>query len=179
MRNAIISAIIVLFAAPVFAERLYVHLTATEEDGKTDIQMTLPLQLVRKAAEILAESDVRGHCQIRIDHHDFDVDDMQAIARALREGEEAVIASSHEELRFRRIEDRIEIVAEDDWDRVVTHVPADLFLTAFRDEGRIDFAAALELLARRGGGEILASRGEDARVRVWIDGEKAIRGGLR
>lgn len=180
MRNMILSAIILLLAAPAFAEKLYVHLTATDEDGRATVEMTLPIAFVKKAAEVLAKSDFRGHCQIEIDHHDFDVEDMHAVARALRNGEEPVLAGSRgEELRFRRLGDQVEIVADDGWDQVVTRVPTELFLVTFRDDRRIDFAAALQMLAARGGGEILVASGEDERVRVWIDGAKAIRGGVR
>ncbi len=180
MRNAIISAIVLLLSAPLYGEKLYVHVTAIEEDGRATVEMTLPFAFVEKAAEILAEADLRGHCRIEIDDHDFDVREVRAIAQAVRDGDEATIVSSdREELRIRRVGRDIEIVADDGWDSVVTTVPADLFLAAFQDDRRVDFAAALQMLSRRGGGEILVSTGDDARVRVWIDRDKVIRGGVR
>ena len=180
MGHAIISAIVLLLSVPMYAEKLYVHVTAVEETGHGTVELTLPFAFVQKAAEILADADLRGHCRIEIDDHDFDAEDIRAIARAIDQGDEAtIIGSDREELRFRRIGSEIEIIADDGWDRVVTRVPADLFMAAFKDERRIDFAAALEMLSRRGGGEILVSSGDDALVRVWIDGEKAIRGGVR
>ncbi len=180
MRNLTISAFVLLLAAPLHAEKLYVHVTALEEGGRATVEMTLPMAFVKNAAEILADADLRGHCSIEIDDHDFNYEDIRAIARAVRDGDEAtIVGSNHEELRIRRIGADIEIVADDRWDRVVTRVPADLFMAAFQDERRVDFAAALEILSRRGGGEILVSTGDDGQVRVWIDRDKAIRGGVR
>lgn len=180
MRHLFLSIAIALFAFPVMAEKLYVHLKAFERHDRVTVEMTLPLTLVSKAAEFLSEADLRGSCRVNIDDHDFDLDEMHRVAERLRRGEDGLVEiSSHEELRFRRMGDEVEIVAEDDWDEVVTRIPAELFFAAFRDDDTVDFRAALDILAARGGGELLASTAEDGRVRVWVDGSKSISGGAR
>ena len=180
VRHFVLSVAIMLFALPSAAERLYVHMTVVDDGGDTTVEMTLPLGFVQRAAELLSDADVHGSCHLRIDHHEFELEEMHRVADALRGGEQGVIAVSHrDELRFRRVGDEIEIVADDGWDEAVTRMPAELFFTAFPQRDRVDFSAALEILASRGGGELLVSTADDGRVRVWVDRNKAIGGGAR
>lgn len=180
MRGLTLSLLLVLSALPAAAQRLYVHVTVVEQGRKgATVQMTLPMSLVHRAAEVLTDMGLDGECHLDLGGVELGDPELAEVIGSLRRGEDVIVESERERVRFEIRGDQVSILAHDGWDETLVTMPAALFLGAFDAAGRIDPRAALGILRQRGEGEIVISTDDETRVRVWVDRHKTIRGSER
>lgn len=159
-------------AAPAAAGS-WVHVRVDEPEGDK-VAVNLPLGVVRAALALAPEKITDGR-HIRIDRHDhFDIADLKALWRELREtpeGELVTVESDGENVRVAREGDKV-VVRVDSSDRdeqVAVDVPLALVDVLLAPEGdELDLAGALTHLEGLRG-DIVRVTGRDATVRVWID----------
>ncbi|HYK41848.1 MAG TPA: hypothetical protein VE007_05610 [Thermoanaerobaculia bacterium] len=142
-----------------------VEIRKTEHGSTRHVSFTVPMSLVARIATLAPVSDIGGS---RSDWNDSDIKahDILEAARQSSPGQPGIITRDHSKLEVTSDGPTLEIVAKDDWDKVVRiRVPRAL-VEAFNDEARISPRDVLRKLDDMGPGDVVSIHDRDAEVTI-------------
>lgn len=153
------------------ANNLWLHVTV-DESGGAKVTVNLPLALAEKALPMIPmheEMRWRHHG----DHHGMDLEDLRELWAEVKNSPDMTFVTAEddgEKVKVWKEKDFVYVEVRDDDgdDKVDVQVPLEVVDALVAGE-EIDFAAAVQALAERGGGDLVSVRDRDDSVRVWID----------
>lgn len=170
-----------LLAAPAAfaADEYWLHVYVQENGDEGDkVRVNLPFSLIEAVLPLIEEEEFHGG-KIRIDHEDFDSRDLYKIVKAVRgatDGEYVQVEGIDENVRVAKKGDymTVSVVEENGEGRDPSTVDIRVHMDVLDamisgDEDEIDVLAAVQALAKHGGGEFVVVNDEDESVRVWVD----------
>ncbi|HUF17128.1 MAG TPA: hypothetical protein VMS12_03685 [Thermoanaerobaculia bacterium] len=175
MRSAAILGATLLVSMPALGADLWLHLRSESQNGRRNrVVINLPVRALEKALPMIPR-EVSRNCELRFSEVRITPGELRAVVQQLRvapSGAEVRLTPDDTELAFRREGDVLQISGTSHWRRGLNgtvRVPFDLAEALLGGEGDLDFRAAVELLVRRGAGEIVLINHEDHNVRIWVD----------
>ncbi|MCP4200521.1 MAG: hypothetical protein GY769_01140 [bacterium] len=153
------------------ASSLWLHVTV-DEGGGAKVTVNLPLALAEKALPMIPLHD-----ELRWHHHrghdGMELEDLREIWAEVKNSPDMTFVTAEddgEKVRVWKEKDFVFVeVRDDDGDeKVDVQVPLEV-VDALVSGDEIDFTAAVQALAKRGGGDLVSVRDRDDNVRVWID----------
>lgn len=175
MRSAVILGATLVFSLPAFGSELWLHIRSENHDSRSNrVVINLPVKALARALPLIPR-DVSRNCELRINESSISPRELRAVVEQLRvapSGTEVSLRPDGRELHVRRDGDVLEVSGTSDWNGGLdgsVKVPFDLAEALLGGDGDLDFRAAVELLVRRGTGEIMLVSREDQTVRIWVD----------
>ncbi len=155
---------------------LHVYVTESGERGET-VRVNVPIELVEKVLPLVRHERFReGKVRIEMGDSDFSAADLRAVwqaVRASRDAEYVTVEGPDEKVRVAKRGDEILVLVDgsaEKAEKVEARIPLDVLDALFSgSEEELDVQAALQVLARKGSGDIVTVQDGDTRVRVWID----------
>jgi len=173
MRRAVILATALFVSAPMLASELWLHVRAEEHNGRRSrVVVNLPVKAFEKALPLIP-SRLSHSCELRLRELDVESAEIRSIVEQLRTapaGAGVRITREDGDIVARK-EGTMLVISRSgsEWVRPDTiSVSFDIAESLFGN-GEIDFRAAVELLVRRGEGEIAIVQSDDSTVRIWVD----------
>jgi hypothetical protein len=168
-----------LFAAgltlgPAAAADLWLHVKVDGGRNGEQATVNLPLAMVDKIAPMVGDK-ARSGGRVRIDDHDYSVEELRRIWRELENGPDATYVTVNEPDSKARVAKHgryliVEATDRSDGEEVRARVPLAVVGALLSGSGdEINLAAALEALAGQGEGELITVTGDDETVRIWVD----------
>lgn len=173
MKRATLVTFGLLLAAPLSAAELWVHFHAEELDARRSrVVVNLPVRALEKALPLIP-ADIEATCDMRLNGSRVRPEELRAAIAQLRvlpAGTEVPLPE--EGLTVRRGTDTLVFTSQGRWSPDAhgsLTVPIDLAEALLGREGELDLRGAIQLLIRRGEGEIAMIDNQDQRVRIWVD----------
>jgi hypothetical protein len=158
----------------------WLHVKVHEETGdRARVSINLPVTMIEAVAPLVDAKSMHGH-HLRIDDADVDGVELRRIWQAMRtagDGNYVTVDSDHDNVRVKKQNGFMLIQADDrrrHGDRVEVKIPVsvvDALFSGATDEEDLNIAAAMRALANAGEGEFVTVTGDDATVRIWVDGQ--------
>lgn len=168
-RALIVTALLAAFAGPARAgEKLWLHVTVDESDG-AKVTVNLPLALAEKALPMLPIHE-EMHWG---DHHGLKMEDLRELWAEVRDSPDMTFVTVEEDDENVRVWKEknfvyVEVRELDGGEKVDVRVPMAV-VDALMSGEEIDFEAAVQALAKSGGGDLVTVKDDEDNVRVWID----------
>lgn len=140
--------------------------------------VNLPVRALEKALPLIPR-EVSRHCELRFDESSITPAELRSTVEQLRvapSGTEIRLRHEGNELIARKNGLALEVSGTSGWNgglNGTVRVPFDLAEALLSGEGDLDFRSAVELLIRRGAGEIMLASHDDQTVRIWVDQQPA------
>lgn len=178
IKIATIAALIALLAvsnASAGDPWLHVHVQGATDDEQ--VRVNVPLTLVSSLLQSV-QTDELHNGKIRIEDQDFDDVDLRAMLAAVRDAEDAEfirVRDPESDVRVAKEGDRLLVRVEPRGhgeDRVRVQVPMALVEALLEDvdaTGELNLAAAIEMLGRFRGEDLVTVESGEETVRIWID----------
>lgn len=166
--------LLALFAGAASADP-WIHLEVDEGHGGDRVSVNLPISLMRAAVNMIPD-DVNADIELEFDDLDLDWHELQAFWDEVRKAPEmtfVTVETRDENVAVRKEGDMLVIRTTErsehgaEVDMQLPTAVVDALLSG--QEGRFDFAAALDALVDFGPGHLMTVRDGDDRVRIWID----------
>lgn len=171
-RGFLAALAVAALAAPSQAkENYWFHVTVDEGQG-AKVTVNLPLALAEKALPMLP-----FHEEMKWSHHSgphgvsfAEVRELWAEVKGSPDMTFVTVEEDDETVKVWKAEGFVFVEVRDQGgaESVDVRVPIEVVDALFGD-GEIDFTAAIEALAERGGGDLVTVRERDDNIRVWID----------
>ena len=177
MTKKTLSPLAILVAALMFAgsaagaSNLWLHVTVDEERG-AKVTVNLPLALAEKALPMLPR-----HERIHLGHGHHgglsDVEDLRELWAEVKSSPDMTFVTVQEDDENVKVWKEkgflyVEVREGDGEEKVDVQVPLEVVDALFSGD-EINFEAAVQALAERGGGQLVSVKDGQDDVRVWID----------
>ncbi|MBZ5638764.1 MAG: hypothetical protein LAO51_08400 [Acidobacteriia bacterium] len=175
----LVAALSVLPLSPAAAADQWLHVSVDEHgpDGAT-VRVNVPVDLVTKVLPLVRhERFSGGKVKVRVGDEDMSAADLRAMweaVRSSRDGDYVTVNGPKEKVRVAKRGEFLLVEAREDKEKptnVEVKIPLAvvdaLFSGAEKDE--LNVVAAVEALARYGGGDLVTVNDDDSHVRIWID----------
>lgn len=174
-----IASLLLVFAvaAPAVAQRnAWVHVSVRDQrHDRTEVRINLPAAAVIRAAPLLPESGDDGY-RLVVGDEGINARDLAATLAALRGAAEGSVVrrdTGDAILEATRAGDGVRLLVRADYggEEFTATLPLQVADALAGGGRRLDLARAVKLLADAGGGELALIAADDARIRIWVDGE--------
>jgi hypothetical protein len=145
-------------------------------DNQESVKVNLPLTMLETMADSI-ESDRIKDGRVNFGHSDLDAEQLRSLWKSVRDAQDmefVTVESTDETVRVAKSGNYLLARIHDNDDRagekVEVKVPLDVvdaLLSA--PKGELNVKAAIQALARHGGGDLVTVRDGDSDMRVWID----------
>jgi hypothetical protein len=183
MRNRIHIAALIVLALPAVAlagdqQTHWLHVAV--EDGSDRVRVNVPMNVVSAALPLIEDEHMSGG-KVRIDDFDMDPEDIVAFLRAVRDaedGEYVNVEDRHDRVKVSKQGEYLWVRVHEDWDEadaeetVVVKMPIEVLSALVSGEDdELDVMAALDVLSRYEGEDLVTVNDEGTSVRIWVDRE--------
>lgn len=179
MRSAACLTVTLLVSIPAMGADLWLHVRSESHRGRGNrVVINLPVRALEKALPLMPR-EVSRHCELRFDESSITPAELRSVVEQLRvapSGTEIRLRPEGTELVARKDGQVLEVSGTSGWNgglNGTVRVPFDLAEALLSGESELDFRAAVELLVRRGAGEIMLASHDDQTVRIWVDQQAA------
>ncbi|MBI2212762.1 MAG: hypothetical protein HYU52_03875 [Acidobacteria bacterium] len=165
-----IALVIALVAPATHGAPLWLHIRVTEAGSHpATVKINLPYALVERAAP-LVESEHVGDGEIVWNGDHVELSELRETWRALRAGKRTITRDDASWTIVRDASGETLVVHElDTKSGAVVRIPARLVDALLSGSGRLDFSAAVKVIAQLGSGELVAVDEDGSNVRIWVD----------
>jgi len=142
-----------------------VEISKNDGGSRRHVSFTVPMSLVARIATLAPVTDIGGGPN---DRNDWNIN-ATAILKAARQaepGKPAIITQDHSRLEVTPDGATVEIVAKDDWDKVVRLRMPRALLEAFAGDARVSPRDVLRKLDDMGPGDVISIHDRDADVTI-------------
>jgi len=149
---------------------LWLHVTV-DESGGAKVTVNLPLALAEKALPLIPfEEKMRWD---RHEHLGMELAELRSLWAEVKNSPDMTFVTVEEDSERVKVWKEksfvyVEVRGDEGDEQVDVQVPMEV-VDALVGGEKIDFAAAIQALAARGGGELVSVRDRADQVRVWID----------
>ncbi|GJM43840.1 MAG: hypothetical protein DHS20C21_06820 [Gemmatimonadota bacterium] len=145
------------------------------QDGDENVRINLPLTVVAAVLPMIQTDEFHGG-RVRIDDMELDQVDLIAMLKEIRkakDGEYVSIDDGDESVRVRKRGEYLEVHVKDghkDPETVDLKIPMEVLdaLTSGEDD-ELDLMAAIEVLAKYEGEDLVTVNDNGSSIRIWID----------
>ncbi len=173
-----VTALVSMAPARAAGEELWLHVHVTAAEDGEEVQVNLPLQLVEAILPHISHEMLQQGKVSLAQVPELQNVDLRAIVAAIRDaadGEYVSVKSDKEHVRVVKHKDTLSVYVEDGEDRVRAEVPLELVTALVPEEGdEVDLLAALNVLKRYAGRELVTVESRNEQVRVWVDQRPAV-----
>jgi hypothetical protein len=170
-------------SAPAAASGQWLHVAVDERgpDGAT-VRVNVPVELVTKVLPLVRHENLTGgKVKVKLGEEDMSAADLRVIWEAVRSSRDGVyvtVDGPKEKVRVAKRGEMLLVQAQESKEKredVEVKIPLAvvdaLFSGAEKDE--LNLVAAVEALARHGGGDLVTVNDADSHVRIWVDSDES------
>ncbi len=185
MAGLLAAALTAASAATAATTGQWLHVAVDEHgpDG-SNVRVNVPIDLVTKILPLIRQEDLAdGKVKLHLGHEEMSATDLRAVweaVRASRDGEYVTVDGPKEKVRVAKQGEFLLVEAAktgEKTEKVEVKIPVAvvnaLFSGAEKDE--LNLVAAVEALARYGGGDFVTVESDDSHVRIWIDASESMK----
>ncbi|MCA9752342.1 MAG: hypothetical protein R3B81_08375 [bacterium] len=149
---------------------------AVDDDGDR-VRVNVPLTVVTAALPLI-EADEFHHGRVRIDDMDLEPEQIVTLLRAIRDaqdGEYVTVEDGRDTVKVRKEGKFLHVdIREDDDDTVNVRMPIEVLSALVSGEDdELDILAALDVLSKYEGENLVTVNDDGAAVRIWVDRKNA------
>jgi hypothetical protein len=183
--SGLLAAALTLVSAAAAATGQWLHVAVDEHgpDG-SNVRVNVPIDLVTKVLPLIRHEDLAdGKVKLHLGQEEMSATDLRAIweaVRSSRDGEYVTVDGPKDKVRVAKRGEFLLVEAAETGEKtekVDVKIPVAVVDALFSgtEKDELNLTAAVEALARHGGGDFVTVESDDAHIRIWIDANESMK----